>query len=77
MKKIYKTGFYFLIVLIVVFFIIRFVLFILNKAKKSENFTPRIRKIYRPYYRNARLNVEHFMNKWNKYFSVKINRFLS
>ena len=35
---------------------------------KKENFTPHIRRFYRPYVRNARIYKENFYNKTKEHF---------
>ena len=38
-----------------------------NNNNNQENFTPYIRQLYRPYIRNARVNVEGFVEQHSSY----------
>jgi NADH:ubiquinone oxidoreductase subunit 6 (subunit J) len=38
-----------------------------NNSNNQENFTPYIRQLYRPYIRNARVNVEGFVEQHSSY----------
>jgi hypothetical protein len=46
----------------------------LNYEKEKENFTPHIRRFYRPHLRNARIFTENFYNNWKGYFHRSLRK---
>ena len=53
--------------------IILIVIIILQTVtQKKEGFTPKIRGMYRPYVRRARLHVENFVNKYNGNYIINM-----
>ena len=46
-----------------------------NTLNHVENFTPKIREMYRPYVRNIRVNSENFYNKNASNISIFLKKF--
>ena len=70
MKTKTKMESYFLSIWIILIVII--ILQAIKKSNKKEGFTPKIRGMYRPYVRRARLHVENFVNKYNGNYIINM-----
>ena len=66
MKNLIYNCFLFLIVVTFVY---------INSLHAVESFTPKIKEIYRPYVRNARIFGEGFYNKTNSNISNLFRKF--
>jgi hypothetical protein len=55
-------------------FIILFFSYYNSLNYEKENFTPHIRRFYRPHLRNARLYTENFYNNWKGYFHRSLRK---
>jgi hypothetical protein len=66
MKHLIYNCFLFLIVIIFAY---------INSLHSVESFTPKIREMYRPYVRNARVIGEGFYNKANSNISNLFRKF--
>ena len=56
-------------------FLIVFTFYYINSLQYVEEFTPKIRQMYRPHVRNARIIGEGFYNKYNSDISNLFRKF--
>ena len=66
MKNLIYNCFLFLIIVIFAY---------INSLHTVESFTPKIKEMYRPYVRNARIIGEGFYNKYNSNISNLFRKF--
>ena len=65
-----KNIFYICLLIIVIFFFAY-----INTQNSKENFTPKIRELYRPLIRNTRIIGEGFYSKTNTHISNLFRKF--
>lgn len=61
--------------IILIFIILIIIAISYNASYVSENFTPKLREMYRPYVRNARVTTEGFYDEQMKNFDVMMKKF--